>query len=344
MKRTVRYLLIIVTVLLGLGCAKRIYQVAYPTLHDGHYDSEFPYKSSSGELSEIAEAVLKLNTVAYYKSYVFSPEKQVTSTTLKMARPAELADREYFYHNSVIGTATVLQHYARRVLLVTCNHVIDFPDTVISTYKESGFIQSISFKERQDNFVGEFPASGSLEVIARDVSSDLALLAQNFGAADPPFLAEFRYPFGKARELEWGSFVYMIGYPKGYKMVTKGIVSQPQRSKDGNFIVDALFNRGFSGGIVLAIRDGIPNFELVGIATSVSADFGFHLVPDQEEARLQDPRVPYRGENYVKLEKIINYGITFVTPVEALLNFLEKNSEMLKREGFDVKRLLDKKE
>ena len=54
------------------GCSKRIYRVAYPTLNDGKYDSEFPYKSSSAELEEITRTIKKLTAIAYYKSYVFS--------------------------------------------------------------------------------------------------------------------------------------------------------------------------------------------------------------------------------------------------------------------------------
>ena len=50
--------------------------------------------------------------------------------------------------------------------------------------------------------------------------------------------------------------------------------------KLGNiFLVDAVFNRGYSGGIVLAIRDGVPNFELVGLVKSVPAEYEYVMKP-----------------------------------------------------------------
>ena len=65
----------------------------------------------------------------------------------------------------------------------------------------------------------------------------------------------------------------------GHKMITRGIVSNTRDDKSDSFLIDALFNRGFSGGIILAIRDGVPNFELVGMAKSVSAKNEYLLTP-----------------------------------------------------------------
>ncbi|MCK7529466.1 MAG: hypothetical protein MZV64_73895 [Ignavibacteriales bacterium] len=48
-------------------------------------------------------------------------------------------------------------------------------------------------------------------------------------------------------------------------MVTKAIVSNPSRDESGSFLVDAVVNNGMSGGLVLAIKDGVPNFEMVGM-------------------------------------------------------------------------------
>ena len=63
------------------------------------------------------------------------------------------------------------------------------------------------------------------------------------------------------------------------------------------FMVDAMFSRGFSGGIVLAIRDGVPNFELVGMIKLVSAHSSFVLTPEKDGGGdlVFDPAVPYTG-------------------------------------------------
>ena len=86
-----------------------------------------------------------------------------------------------------------------------------------------------------------------------DEKNDIAILSKEFSTPPKLHIPVFRYPIGKARELEWGSFIYLIGYPKGYKIITKGIVSDPDRDRQGSFLIDALFNSGLSGGILLAI-------------------------------------------------------------------------------------------
>ena len=60
-----------------------------------------------------------------------------------------------------------------------------------------------------------------------------------------------------------------MGFPMNYKMVSNAIVSSPNYDGKGGFLIDAVVNKGFSGGVVLAIKDGIPNFELVGIIRAV---------------------------------------------------------------------------
>jgi len=313
------------------SCAQRIYRVAYPTLTDGKYDSEFPYKSGSTELLKIAETIRKITSIAYYKSYIFTKENPVVYSDLKNGAFLQKSVKETVYNNSVIGTGTVLYFRENRVLLLTCAHVVDFPDTTITYFRnpETGitnFIQSISIKQRQNNFVAEFPERGLLEILAIDKSMDLAILGKQFEKSTPVYIKTFEYPLGSASELEWGSFVYLLGFPKGYRMITKGIVSQPNRDKNHGFLIDALFNHGFSGGIVLAIRDGVPNFELVGIATSVSANFKYSLKPSPDIDQTSfDPRVPYKGEIYVDTEKQINYGITFMhSPLKKFKNISVK--------------------
>ncbi|GAB4368761.1 MAG: hypothetical protein Kow0042_10090 [Calditrichia bacterium] len=341
MKRSLcLFLLPGILIILTSGCSHRIYQVAYPTLNDGKYDSEFPYKNSSTELQKITETVRKINAIAYYKSYIFPLEKQVTPEDLLHKDFTRLASKEIFYNNSVIGSATVINYSRRHVVLMTCAHVVDFPDTVITYHEGTRFLQSFSLKKRQSNFVADLPEKGELEILAIDPAQDIVLLGRRFEEVNPQLMPVFNYPFGKAKDLEWGSFVYMVGYPKGYQMITKGIVSQPNRDKSGSFIVDALFNKGFSGGIVLAIRDGVPNFELVGMASSVAADFEYLLYPQEDlGASSFDPHLPYQGEIFVKLNKVINYGITFVTSAEAILEFIKDNQSRLLEKGYDLSNL-----
>ena len=341
------FVMALILSLFFLACSRRIYQVAYPTLNDGKYDTEFPYKSCSAELNKISQTVRKLNSIAYYKSFVFKPEAEVLRSQIRKGNYEDQIEREIFYNNSVIGSATVISYKQRRIALVTCAHIVDFPDTVYNyIVDESGvrtpFLQSIAFKQRQRNFVAELPERGELEVLAMDKEKDIAIVGRKF-EGDVSFpIPVFDYPFGLGKKLEWGSFVYLMGYPKGYLMVTRGIVSQPNRDNEGSFLVDALFNRGFSGGIVLAIKDGVPNFELVGLASSVSADFEYNLIPPEEVTRHgYDPRIPYDGDVYLEFTRRINYGITFIVSAELIQDFVRENLDKFKQQGYDLSSLLE---
>ena len=328
------------------GCSRKIYQVAYPTLNDGKYDSEFPYKNASSELKEIAQSVRKLSAIAYYKSYVFDEKNQLLKSDLKKNDYRKLAIKEIYYNNSVIGSATIISYIGRRITLLTCAHIVDFEDTLYTYFRtESGlqtpFLQSIAIKQKQKNFVADLPERGDLEILAMDTKLDVALLGRVFTSDSYFPLPVFDYPFGRALELEWGSFVYLIGYPKGYLMVTRGIVSQPDRDHEGSFLVDALFNRGFSGGIVLAVKDGVPNFELVGLASSVAADFEYNIVPPEDVSSSRfDPRIPYKGDVYVEFNRVINYGITFIVSTEIILDFVKANLNRLRDKGYDLSSLV----
>jgi hypothetical protein len=347
-KISVLFLFVLVSQLMFVSCARRIYQVAYPTLSDGEYDSEFPYKNSSKELDKIADTVRKLNSIAYYQGYEFPEGSHLTKLDVENNAFKTKAVKEVYFNNSVIGTATMLNYTGRRIALLTCAHVVDFSDTLFSYFEQvegepQRYIQSVAFKKRQSNFVADLPEKGELEILAMDRSEDIALLGKTF-AVQPGFeIPVFNYPFGEAKQLEWGSFVYLVGYPKGYQMVTKGIVSQPNRDKNGSFLVDALFNRGFSGGIVLAVRDGVPNFELVGIAGSVAADIEYRIVPPSDiDIQGFDPRMPYDGDVFIKYNKEIDYGITFITPMEEILQFLKDNEYSLIQRGYDLRELYPK--
>jgi hypothetical protein len=149
------------------------------------------------------------------------------------------------------------------------------------------------------------------------------------------------YPFGRAKELEWGTFVYLFGYPSGYRMITKGIVSSPNKSGQGSFIVDAVVSPGSSGAIVLAVRDGIPNFELVGIVKLIPAQSSFVLSPSKREGDEEyDPGEPYRGDVFVERKTEIQYGIAQAIPAEAIVDFIRKNQQQLQSQGYHLESLL----
>lgn len=338
--------LLLVLGLLFLSCTRSVLQTAYPALHDGRYDSEFPYKNSSKQLEKITQSVQRILCMTYYDDYLYTKDdslivKNINASTFRQA------DRKRSSLSTVAGTATLIAQTHRKVLMLSAAHVFDRPDTVISYHKDERLdlpflVQSISVINRLELISPDFRDNGPIRIIHLEPETDIALLVKEFEAITPPMISVMQYPFGRAKDLEWGSFVYLIGCPKGHKVITKGIVSSPDRDKHHSFILDALFNRGFSGGIILGIRDGIPNFELVGMATSSYSDDEKILVPD-DNARV-DQFMPYDGPVFVSEKKQINYGLSIATSAESIRNVLQKYKQDLEAEGFEITPLLSPKE
>ncbi len=336
------YVLIICLSLFLYSCTSFIKETAYPTLGDGKYDSEFPYKNTSNELEEITRSVRMLNVMSFYKGYAFD---KITNMNLSDLSEDLLnsASQQLSFHQTSSGTATIIYNNLGRIALLSCAHIVDYPDTIITYYldekgNKTNFIETISFKLKQNNYIPELPINEELELIISDAKLDLAILSARVSEFEKNEFPILNYPVGYSKELEWGSFVYAFGYPLGQKMVTKGIVSNPNMDGKGGFLIDANFNKGFSGGIVLAIRDGVPNFEIVGLVKNLPAEFEYNLRPSEEKIKEGiSPLLPYEGEVYVEVEKAIKYGVTKVLPVEWIVEYLKENQEYLSDQNIILK-------
>ena len=335
--------------LLSLSCSTTSYREVYPILTDGKYDSEFPYRGCSAQLEQISESVRLISCIAYYKSQVFPLEAQVRVKDIHHSSLKDKVEKEVYLNQSASGSATVISYENNRIALLTCAHVVDFSDTIITYYpgedlKPTEFIQNIAVKDRQTNYVAGIQGAHSLDILLLDRENDLALLGQRIDPPAFPPINVFEYPIGKAKELEWGAFVYMFGYPAGYRIVTKAIVSNPNRDKYGTFLTDAVFNRGFSGGIVLAVRDGVPNFELVGMMKLVPGHLQYYLTPVKEGEHADfNSDVPFKGNVYAESRTDIIYGVAPAIPAELIVDFLESNQQKLLNEGYDLRSFLQRK-
>jgi hypothetical protein len=324
------------------ACSSSVYRDVYPTLIDGRYDSEFPYKGCSKQLEEISETVQMLNCIAYYRTYSFAFDERTTRDRVSSELLQTKEKTAVYVNSTASGTATVVYYSDHRIALLTCAHVVDFEDTVVSYFigedrRPTPFVKSVAVKEKQTNYVAVLPEGGEVEILAMDRNTDIALVGRHFFSEPPQPPRVFNYPAGHARDLEWGTFVYLFGYPSGYKMVTKGIISSPNKDRRGTFMVDAMFSRGFSGGIALAIRDGVPNFELVGIIKLVSAHSSFVLTPTRENGDFAyDPSMPYKGDLYVERKTEVESGITQAVPVEAIREFVRAHSDEIRVRGYTL--------
>ena len=214
-------ILIVVT---AFSCVRRTYNAVYPTLSDGRYDSEFPYRNCSKELDAVSRSVKKLYCIVEYDRYIFSDDNVFTPSILDGADIKKMDVEKRFFSESVHGTATIIKNDNYRLMVMTCAHVVNYPDTIFSFFtdeygQESRYLESVSIKKRQLNFIRDLPDNGLLEIIKIDKDLDIAFLGKKFDNANVQ-ISVFNYPTGKAKNLEWGNFVYIMGYPAGYQMIT----------------------------------------------------------------------------------------------------------------------------
>lgn len=330
---------IAILILFLVSCKEQAYQYVYPTLSDGRYDSEFPYKNCSSQLEEITSAITKLYSIAKYETFLFDYDEGVTGKNIHKKIQGQKYKKSHVSSESVAGTAIIIYYGNNRIALLTCAHIINFPDTLLSYHhKEFSFsdeyIHSASIKKSQTIFSQDIPGDKKLEILCMDKQNDIAILGKEIEESKSP-KEIFDYPLGDSKSLEWGSFTYIIGYPVGRQMITKGIVSNPDFNSKGSFMIDALFNEGFSGGAILAVRDGVPNFELVGIAKSVAVTHENIIKPKKESHEyVYNPNIPYEGETYVKLRKMINYGVTYAVSTSLIKDFYDQNKKVLEDKGY----------
>lgn len=336
-----RYFPLIMLAFLFSSCSPTL-ETVYPTLNDGKYDSEFPYKSSSPELERISESVQRINCTVFYRIYKFAPEDKIRYSMLNDDILKSKADTVEYGNNSLSGTGFTVSSENGAIALITCAHIVSFPDTLVaySTDKNgmtTPYVETISIKDKENIYVAGFPEGSEVELLIKDDIADIALLGRKYTAQTGFRIPVFPYPAGFSKQLEWGTFVYLFGYPINYQMVTKAIVSSPNRDSQGSFLVDAVVNPGFSGGLVLAIRDGVPHFEMVGMVQWVPEEEEVFLAPQKlGSGRKYNTLIPYEGESYPKIHKSIKYGITKIIPIEAIKDFLYKNRVMLKSEGYEI--------
>jgi len=329
-----------ILLLVLFGCNTSTNLSTLNPLHDNKYDSEFPTISVSDELSYISKTVKKLNILAFYATYSFPYESKITQNSINDSILEVYSNNMTITHETVSGTASVVYNSNELVGLLTCAHIVDFNDTIYSYYiNENNHVQTISIKIRQQNHISGLPTGESLKIAAINIDKDIALLMKKIkpeAGDNHEEIQTLNYPIGTVSDLQWGSLVYIMGYPNGNLMVTQGIASLTNKIKTGLFLSDALYNPGISGSPVFAIRDGIPNFELVGMASAAAAQESNILIPDKEIVDKTIIKTPYTGDIFVDNNKLISYGITYSVSIDEISTFIQLNKEGLIANGFEI--------
>jgi len=352
--------ILIVLLIFIAGCFREVVEVGQTVqVKDGKYDSEFPAQPVSSPLKNILKSVHLLSVLAFYKSYYFTEQEAVTASQLK-SNVIDLDKRKNsVFEQPASGTATLIYNDQRKIAFLTCAHIVNFPDTVITYYEdrirsEEPPVKHFITKARQTGNIINQPVAFDFRILAIDEETDIAIVGKEI---EPGDLAEFKadpddiegdpirvltLKQGSARELDWATFVYIIGFPRAKKMVSSAIVSSPNYDYSHSFLLDGAVQKGISGGIVIALRDGVPNFEFVGMAVGISGKVQYALVPElQKYVSEWEIQGPYNGQIYVEKQEIPEPGMVYVRSIEAIRSFLYEKEDVLKEQGYDPARFFE---
>ncbi|MCX6137675.1 MAG: serine protease [Ignavibacteriales bacterium] len=238
------------------------------------------------------------------------------------------------------GCGLILQSDDRNCLVLTSQHILSLPDTMIDFFRDdygklTDRLSYRAIKEYTSYYVIDLtnkfdPAS----VVVADVRSDLALVR-----VDPTQALNSEFPFGFTfqRELTWGDPVYVFGFPQSMKQLTTAVVSPAPYA--GYFAVDAVSRHGYSGGPVLYVR---PNgeLELAGIIRSVPASKLRYILPPPDLPMGGSLTVEDLRNSIVAEDDLIEYGSAYVVGMEKIGKFLQESVPQLRRQGISLSRRL----
>jgi S1-C subfamily serine protease len=336
--RDTRHRIRSLTILLGaallVGACARSYVIG-DRGPQAHYQTAHPLRDTSRELERIFLSVKRIQVTGYYRTYRFAAEDSITKSDLRRPATFNRAIEQFTFDHTRAGTATIISHTGRLLSLITNEHVTRVPDTVFAYFASPAddlarngtgrFLESVSIRTRQRNIVLGLAEPEAFRVIARDSALDIAVIGVDLKADDPGDIRVLNIRRGDASRLAWGSFVYVLGYPRGFPMVTRAIVSDPNRARDNSFLLDGLFNRGISGGLILAVRGDTEELEWVGMAMAASAQHEFILLPDDGRVEETGMLMPYEGRLHIERVTRIDYGITFSVPMTSIRRFMSRS-------------------
>ena len=306
---------------------------------DNSYASGFPNKNIYDQLDKVAKTIKRIECLTFYKSYVLSKDNPLKEGELTKQNLKKYAVADEITHVSVSGTATIIYYNGDRVGILSCAHVVDFADTIYNWEdEEQTKLYSVAIKLRQKIYVSGLPSGKDIQIVTMDKKNDIVLLKKELDS-DQEKPNVFNIKKGNPEDLEWGTLVYIMGYPSGDLMITRAIVSNPGKVKRGTFLTDAVYNRGISGAPVFAYRKGSRDFEWVGMAKSSSVDKFYYLKPDKEHMEPGSAEQLYSGSDFIGQYTNIKYGVAYSVTVDAIVSFLKSHKEQIEKAGIDFEYL-----
>ena len=347
------YWLITAALLCFGGCA-----VQYVLAPDGEYDYRVPVGRGDARagFETLFVSTVKVVWTPQYTNVFYTHDRRDdrgfllhlpltdknSPTGYRLARDGI---RETVDSYSKVGTALVVARQSATnqydvAIALTNAHLVTAPDTIRYFMRDArglktNVLERVSIKiSTALHVVNRDGESIHSKILRLDPKADLALLKLNI-----PNLMKKPLPFflrlGKTSDLQWGNFVYIVGHPKNKMRLTAGTVSLDE--DEDRFFVDAPIRAGYSGGPVVAVRDGLPNFELVGLCRGATTETFRLLVPNRKlnEGAVLSPDL--LGQISVEEREVVEPGLGFVVGTEAVKRFLLDSRDPLRKIGVNVK-------
>jgi S1-C subfamily serine protease len=344
--------------LLGIvGCTRNV-AVDRGRGPQAYYQTGSPVEDVSGHIERTLASVVRIHVEGTYDRYVFPEEGAPVASDVQGVLASLLAHAMDTIPSSIAraATAVIIAGTEGAITLLTTHHAIHFPEAIVEYRgpqegtRPAGVerrIESISIRIGQTSaIVGPSQAVEPFEILASAEADDLALIGVRRGVDHAagyqpvpqaaPEVPVLDLTVGDPRRLSWGSFVYVLGHPGGFRMVTRGIVSEPNRTAEGAFLMDGLWNEGMSGAPIVAVRGDNGAFEWVGIARAAAARTTYRIEAEEGAVRSQDLRRPYEGPLYLRAIEEIRPGISFSIPLTAARRFINARRPELADSGFPL--------
>jgi len=329
--------------LAAAGCTRQIVPDRGPT---AYYQTAYPVHDTAGDLERVMEAVRRIEVTSVYETYHFLENDAPTGDEALDDSVLSRAEASTSTVQTRSATAVVVSRSGRDILMLTASHAVHLPDTVVQYFDrgrtedriqaQDRRIRNVSILRRRSNWVMGLPAMNPFQVLVEDRQQDLAFLGtRSTETEDPRETPVFPLRAGDSDRLSWGSFVYTLGHPSGYPMVTRGVVSSPGGELPGGFAIDGSWNEGMSGGPVLSVRGETGAMEWIGMARASAVSTEHRLAPPEAATEDHDPWRPYEGPLFIQEIRRIQYGIMLAVPINAVRDFMEEHRQELRALGYD---------
>ena len=328
--------LFVLLILFVLGCSGSEKTVSDQPDEDRGYISSAGSELVRDQIKDSFESIKRIHNTVTYQTYVFDPANYPTRQEVETLGPQALAIDTDTDSHSTAGTVTVLANHQRKTTFLTAAHVVSFADTIWHRAENRNRVEAMSVKTSLVHFMFVDNGLHTLDVAITDSRRDLALMVLDWTEESNPQLEALSLQPGDHEELDWTDMVYALGYPRGFQMVTRGMVSKFTTIPRRSFVIDAPFNRGFSGGLLFTVRRDGTGLNWVGMLSAAYAETEYFISPGEINEDDYNPNVEYDGPLYMQRERRLNYGITYAIGMEEIGGFFRENSDAIRRLGLSV--------